>query len=258
MQMEASDQVCPLCRQSTRIDCYTLPDRELSTRLCQKCRLMIDLIRPASVAAQHKAANESSAAHWREAVFCSDPSQAEIRDCQSITGCSDSSSEGLCEWPLLVDGPRPARRNSLLVVAATVLLIACGTVIYLVRDPDIPARHADTGPDRAGQASGKLEAMPQPFAPTPADVEATGQKLLTIQAAAFPSESAARAFSEKLTRAGIPAYTVSAEIGRRGKWFRVRAGRFGSREEANSYLRAWQQQAARAGIGAQFVVTDYD
>jgi cell division septation protein DedD len=259
-------EVCPLCRQSAGAD------RKLATRLCKQCRLMIDLIRPTGpvTIAQH-------AAHL-------EVMQPEHFD---LEGSPESDAGDLMEWPLLVDAPRSARRSGLLRIASAALLIACGTVIYLVGmkgwfKPTQPA-----GAELAPGASSKLDHTDQLDQPKdltstldeaerakigaeadqqsqPNDlassvgVEATGQKLLTIQAAAFPSRDTAAAFSEKLARAGIPTYIVSADIAHRGKWFRVRAGRFSSREEASTYLRAWQQQAAAAGISVRFVITDYD
>ena len=80
---------------------------------------------------------------------------------------------------------------------------------------------------------------------------------ISLQAVSMPNEQTAKEFSEKLIKAGIPAYVVSADIPGKGRWYRVRAGRFSNSGEAQQYKSAWQQRAASAGINIQFIVCDY-
>jgi cell division septation protein DedD len=45
-------------------------------------------------------------------------------------------------------------------------------------------------------------------------------------------EAEARAAADALKAAGFDAYLMRADLGNRGVWYRVRVGRFASREEA--------------------------
>jgi len=81
--------------------------------------------------------------------------------------------------------------------------------------------------------------------------------MTSLQAASFPSESSAKQFQDKLVKAGLPAYVVAADIPHRGRWFRVRAGRFASQEEAHKAAESFRKQAAAAGINLQLVPCDY-
>jgi DedD protein len=84
-----------------------------------------------------------------------------------------------------------------------------------------------------------------------------GSGSLSFQMASFPSQSGADQFCEKLRNIGIPAYVVAADIPHRGKWFRVRAGRFASPVEAQQTSAGWQQRASKSGISLQLVPCDY-
>jgi cell division septation protein DedD len=95
--------------------------------------------------------------------------------------------------------------------------------------------------------------MPPDNAATPLP----GQKLYALQAASFPNEGGAKAYSDKLVRAGVPAYVIAADIPRRGRWYRVRAGKFAAPDEARKYATEWQQRARAAGINIQLVTVDY-
>jgi cell division septation protein DedD len=82
--------------------------------------------------------------------------------------------------------------------------------------------------------------------------------MVSLQAASFPNQAAANAFSERLARAGVPAYVVAADIPKRGRWYRVRAGKFATAEEARRYAVEWRQRARAAGIGIDLVTCNYD
>src|SRR5215471_5078957 len=86
--------------------------------------------------------------------------------------------------------------------------------------------------------------------------QSSGAKM-TLQAASFPSENSARQFQDKLVKAGLPAYVVAADIPHRGRWYRVRAGKFASQEEAHQAAESFRKQAAAAGITLQLVPCDY-
>jgi len=90
----------------------------------------------------------------------------------------------------------------------------------------------------------------------PAAQDVPGGKI-SLQAASFPSEASAKQFQDRLVQAGLPAYVVAADIPHRGKWYRVRAGKFASQEEARQAGESWRKRAAAAGINLQLVPCDY-
>lgn len=54
----------------------------------------------------------------------------------------------------------------------------------------------------------------------------------TVQIRSSPNEADARAFADMLKSSGFDAYVMRADLGSKGIWFRVRVGRFQTREEA--------------------------
>jgi len=113
----------------------------------------------------------------------------------------------------------------------------------------------ETAPPSAEPVA-KPETQP-PAASAPPDVDG-GLAKYSLQAASFPKEVQAREFSDKLVRAGVPAYIMSIDIPRRGKWFRVRVGRFPSADEAGKYALQARQRARAAGINLELMVCDYE
>lgn len=87
--------------------------------------------------------------------------------------------------------------------------------------------------------------------------ETGGQGKISLQAASFPSQQAANEFSEKLKRAGVPAYIASANLAGKGTWYRVRVGRFMNAGEAEKYATQAKQRAKATGLNLQLVVCDY-
>ena len=80
------------------------------------------------------------------------------------------------------------------------------------------------------------------------------QVRFSLQAAAFPTEAGANEFAEKLKTAGLPSYVVSADVARRGRWFRVRVGRFNSADEAQRFAGEAQLRARTTGLALQLIV----
>lgn len=114
--------------------------------------------------------------------------------------------------------------------------------------PQPPASAAVTPPEQS---------TPTPDAAPASQPEPNGQGKISLQAASFPSEQAANEFSEKLIRSGVPAYIASANIAGKGKWYRVRVGRFVSPAEAEKYAAQAKQRAKASGLNLQLVVCDY-
>lgn len=130
--------------------------------------------------------------------------------------------------------------------------------------------------EKAAQASAPVQEPPAAAAANPASAQTTpadkvasdvkpatdappaGQGKVSLQAASFPNQQAAKEFSEKLIRAGITSYVASANIAGKGTWYRVRVGRFASAEEAERFAEQAKQRAKAAGIAIQLVRCDYD
>jgi cell division septation protein DedD len=119
--------------------------------------------------------------------------------------------------------------------------------------PQTPANAAAVPPTQATPDE-------KPTAPSDAaasNPEVNGQGKISLQAASFPSEQAANEFSEKLIRSGVPAYIASANIAGKGKWYRVRVGRFPSAADAEKYAAQAKQRAKATGLNLQLVICDY-
>lgn len=90
------------------------------------------------------------------------------------------------------------------------------------------------------------------------DNDAGANGRFSLQAAAFPTEEGAGQFAEKLKRAGVPSYIVAADIARRGRWFRVRVGRFNSAADAGRFAAEAQMRAGSAGLSLQLITCQYE
>ncbi|HEX5732292.1 MAG TPA: SPOR domain-containing protein, partial [Blastocatellia bacterium] len=117
----------------------------------------------------------------------------------------------------------------------------------------------------AALATGQQNVSPEPSAETApaveqkptASTEFGGVGSLTLQSAAFPDEAGASEFSTRLIRAGIPAYIVPADLPRKGRWFRVRVGRFSNADDAKKYAVQSRMRAKAAGLDVDFIVVEY-
>jgi len=116
-------------------------------------------------------------------------------------------------------------------------------------------------------ASASVDFSKPPQATPPAQVtqtpqgahtpQAAGAKTISLQAASFPNEASAKQVQDRLIQAGLPAYVVAADIPHRGKWYRVRAGKFATQEEARQAAESWRKRLGAAGINMQLVPCDY-
>ena len=104
--------------------------------------------------------------------------------------------------------------------------------------------------------SGKSQEIPQ-TGQAGAQTAQSSEAKVTLQAASFPSEGSAIEFQDRLVKAGLPAYVVAADIPHRGKWYRVRAGKFSSQDEARQAAESWHKRMAAAGINSQLVPCQY-
>jgi cell division septation protein DedD len=194
------------------------------------------------------------------------------------------------EWPVLA-GPNKRRSfRRLGGPIAAIVLSACAVGFYLlVYRPSGPERRAATDSGRTARASAvelgatagasadsdarkrvaaTLSEAPASAASQPAETVArepvtakestNAQGRFSLQAAAFPTQVGADEFAEKLKRTGLPSYVVPAELAGRGKWFRVRVGRFNAQEEAQRFAAEARQRARGAGLALQLIVCQYD
>lgn len=181
------------------------------------------------------------------------------------------------EWPILV-GPGERRPTGRLrpAIAAVVLLAGAGGLYFLISRPSTPVRNAATD---SGTTARVATVEPRAAAGRPSDKDpaaelsapaetAARETVLSndnsakgrfsLQAAAFPTQDGADEFAEKLKRAGVPSYVVPADIARRGRWFRVRVGRFNAADDAQSFAGEAQQRARSAGLTLQLIVCQYE
>src|ERR1041384_1392543 len=114
---------------------------------------------------------------------------------------------------------------------------------------DTPVRQASTETKSAQQANPE-----EPVANAPTNA----QGRFALQAASFPTQAGADEFAERLKTAGVPSYVVAADLSHRGKWFRVRVGRFNTAAEAQRFAAEAQLRAKAAGVPLQLVVSQYD
>lgn len=192
------------------------------------------------------------------------------------------------DWPVLV-GP-PSRRTFRTIRAWLVVIAVLGfaALLYALVRPlasqeQHPRSTADSSStERASAAAEPRASLPGSVAPdvhnqTPPDSRAgadsklsqtrdevassektNAQGRFSLQAAAFPTQSGADEFAERLKRIGVPSYVVPADLARRGRWFRVRIGRFNTAEDGQTFAAEAQRRAAAIGISLQLIVCQYE
>jgi cell division protein FtsN len=92
-------------------------------------------------------------------------------------------------------------------------------------------------------------ASPTPSERRPMAALATQHGAYTVQVSSFAHRPEARAFAAALTRQGFSPFVVTKKIPKKGTWYRVRVGRFETREAA---VQA-QHLLSRADINAWVV-----
>lgn len=121
--------------------------------------------------------------------------------------------------------------------------------------PEQVQETAATAPVPAPPAPGPEVAAETTPAPQPpaqvADREiGAGKALFTIQVGAHKEEREANSQAEKLRAAGFEPRVVSVDIPNRGRWYRVQAGNFMDRDEANRF----GAQVLSKGAAETFVI----
>lgn len=123
------------------------------------------------------------------------------------------------------------------------------------REREEKERLAREAARREEEAARQVAAAPPevPAAPPAAPVvqQDEGAPTFTVQVGAMPTREEADALVASLRARGLAPYVVEADVPGKGFFYRVRLGRFGSRDEANRYLRDLQREADLAGFVAQ-------
>lgn len=176
------------------------------------------------------------------------------------------------EWPIVVEAQRQSTFAKLKAPIAVGVLAVLAILIYFAFWPS-----AEKPQDQISVATPELDGQAKPEASTTADAqtptaapasdaaattpaqpipsqsaasdEGNAQWKYSLQAMASQNEEEAKQFAEKLVRSGVAAYVVSADLGQRGKWHRVRVGRFLTAEEATRFINEARERARAAGVG---------
>lgn len=192
------------------------------------------------------------------------------------------------EWPVLMGPPRESSFAKYKAPFAVIMILVFGAGFYYFVYPQIsrdqpppessiqlsrasetpastnaPADSAAQSPAQSAPSDAPVSAEAKPT--QQASVEAVvanetsnAQGHFALQAAAFPTQAGADEFAEKLKSAGVPTHVVSADLARRGRWFRVRVGRFNTAEDAQRFAAEAQRRAKAAGMSLQLMVSQYE
>jgi cell division septation protein DedD len=112
------------------------------------------------------------------------------------------------------------------------------------KDEPVPTRTNDAGALK--EAFGKAQRSADPT-PTP-QPPATADGSWTLQLSAYQEKSEAERFAAGLKDKGYAPFIVEATIPGKGTWYRVRLGKFGSREAATSYLSDLKRETSINGM----------
>jgi cell division septation protein DedD len=192
------------------------------------------------------------------------------------------------EWPVLMGPPRKRSFAKFKIPFALLVILAFGAGFYYFIYPQISrnkalptdsaplvlapepresaAKPADStaqsqAPSVPSDAAASEGARPKPAAVRDAAVASEvidSKGRFTLQAAAFPTQAGADELAQKLKAAGLPSYVVSVDLARRGRWFRVRVGRFNTAEEAQRFAGEAQLRAKAAGMSVQLIASQYE
>jgi DedD protein len=80
------------------------------------------------------------------------------------------------------------------------------------------------------------------------DPPTAGDGAWTLQLSAYQDKSEAERFAAGLRDKGYAPFIVEATVPGKGVWFRVRMGRFGSKDAASTYLADFKRETSIAGI----------
>lgn len=115
-----------------------------------------------------------------------------------------------------------------------------------------PAKAVDEPPAKApdvdeDEEPSRKEGLAAAFEKASSKAEGGGGGL-TLQVASFPNRAEAEKLVSKLSAKGLSPYVVEADVPGKGRMFRVRAGAFASRTEAEEGIKAFKKVSALHAI----------
>lgn len=137
--------------------------------------------------------------------------------------------------PVKADEPKPAE-----VKVADVKPVEAPTRLpETPKSEPVATRTNDAGALK--EAFGKVQKAPE--APTP-----SAEGSWTLQLSAYQDKAEAERFAAGLRDKGYAPFIIEANVAGKGTWFRVRMGRFGSKDAASTYLADFKRETSIAGI----------
>lgn len=137
--------------------------------------------------------------------------------------------------PVKADEPKPAEVK----VADVKPLEAPTRLPETPKSEPVATRTNDAGALK--EAFGKVQKAPE--APTP-----SAEGSWTLQLSAYQDKAEAERFAAGLRDKGYAPFIIEANVAGKGTWFRVRMGRFGSKDAASTYLADFKRETSIAGI----------
>lgn len=133
--------------------------------------------------------------------------------------------------------PEPQRAEEPTRVELARVLDEAPKLAEVPRPEPVPTRTNDAGALK--EAFGKVQKAPE----APA---ADGS--WTLQLSAYQDKAEAERFAAGLRDKGYAPYVIEADVAGKGVWYRVRMGRFGTKDAATTYLSDFKRETSIAGI----------
>jgi len=173
------------------------------------------------------------------------------------------------EWPVLLSRREGNPLAQYKTAFAIIAILAIAAAFYFFLLPALQGQRPkpaaqERAPVIAQPAVPEADGQSANAGKTPPDSQSTPTEPVNVdgkfalQAAAFSTQSEAEALADNLKEAGVSSYVVSASLARRGKWFRVRVGRFNTTEDAQKFAGQAQLRARSAGMSLQLMVVPYE
>ena len=293
MSGELSHQSCPLCRRSSGPS-----SAAPMTKLCEHCRTLVGsafggtrsaprqdvqsaavLNVPYSASLEYVFEPKSDPAPEGESFHFESESALEIEPSEKAsTGFTEPTFDEDAipgwdysggEWPVLLSQRKgnPLAQFKTAFVIIAILAIAAAFYFFLLpalqgqrpkpaAQERAPVIAQPAAPEADGQSAKPSQSSADSRSTPIEPVNSDGK--FALQAAAFSTQSEAQALADNLKEAGVPSYVVSANLARRGRWFRVRVGRFNTAEDAQKFAADAQLRARSAGMSLQLMVVPYE
>lgn len=115
--------------------------------------------------------------------------------------------------------------------------------------PDEPTRLPETPKaEPVATRTNDAGALKEAFGKAQKGPEAPADGSWTLQLSAYQDKEEAERFAAGLRDKGYAPFIVEANVPGKGVWFRVRMGRFGSKDAATTYLADFKRETSIAGI----------